>query len=185
MELDEIFYEYNRMEIENMKKNEFVSRFCALEEKSSVLYQKLASIYIQKKLEEYNSCNHLWVETTGENYNPNYTMSIGCMKCGVDTGLKKKNKPLEEVSLEEQAIMEYSKVGVNKSYDFVDIVCDLDLARAIFKRIDEQYPDLDNQTLAKYFLKALRDIREIKVSEERKKNRAKRLGLHKDFKSWK
>lgn len=168
-----------------MKKDENVSRFCSLEKRSEEFYQKLKGVYIQKKLAEYNSCNHLWVETSGENYNPISTMSIGCMKCGVDTGLRKKHKALEEMSLEEQAIMEYSKFGVNKSYDFVNVVCDLDLARAIFKKIDEQYPGLDNKTLAQYFLNALRDMREIRVSEEREKDRAKRLGLHKDFKAWK
>lgn len=179
--------EYNKLleEIEIMKKDDSVVKYCCLQEKCKALDEQFRTIYIQKKLQEYNSCNHLWIEMPSEEYSPIYVNAVGCIKCGVDTGIRKKKKKMEDMSLEEQAILEYSKVGINRSLDFVDVVCDLNLGRAIFNKINEQYPCLDNRTLAQYFVTALQDIRNIKVNEERQKSRVKRMGLSKDFKSWK
>ena len=187
MELEILLKEYTKLleEIEIMKKDDSVVKYCCLQEKREALYEQLRTIYIQKKLQEYNSCNHLWVEMPGEEHSPIYVNAVGCIKCGIDTGLRKRKKKLEDMSLEEQAIMEYSKVGINRSLDFIDVVCDLNLGRAILNKINEQYPGLDNRTLAQYFVTALNDIRGIEVNEERQKSRAKRLGLSKDFKSWK
>lgn len=179
------FCEYTKLleEIEIMKKEDSVVKYCHLLEKRESLDEKIRTIYIQKKLQEYNSCNHLWVEMPGEEHSPIYVNAVGCVKCGIDTGIRRRKK-MEDMNLEEQAIMEYSKVGINRSFDFVNVVCDLNLGRAIFNKINEQYPGLDNRTLAQYFVTALKDIRNIKVNEERQKNRAKRLGLDKKFKNW-
>ena len=62
-------------------------------------------------------------------------------------------------------------------------ICDIKLAKAIYSRIKETHPDIDDETARKYFEIALNDIRNIKVSEKRKINRAKRLSLGK-FNNW-
>lgn len=50
--------------------------------------------------------------------------------------------------------------------------------------IRTDFSDIDDKTVIKYFEIALDDIRNIEVSDERKKSRAKRLGLSKDFNRW-
>ena len=67
----------------------------------------------------------------------------------------------------------------------INIVCDKELAMALYKKIREYHPDIDDKTVIKYFEIALDDIRNIEVSDERKKSRAKRLGLRRDFNRWK
>lgn len=65
-----------------------------------------------------------------------------------------------------------------------EIACDLDLAQAIYSKIKEAHPDIDDKTAIKYFEIALGDIRNIKVNENRKINRAKRLLLEPSFTRW-
>ena len=64
------------------------------------------------------------------------------------------------------------------------LVCNLDLAKAIYSKIKEAHPDIDDETARKYFEISLDDIRNIKVNDERKKSRAKRLSLNPDFNKW-
>lgn len=64
------------------------------------------------------------------------------------------------------------------------IACNLDLAQAIYSKIKEMHPDIVDDMAVKYFEIALDNIRNIKASEERKTNRAKRLSLDPEFKSW-
>lgn len=65
-----------------------------------------------------------------------------------------------------------------------NIVCDLNLAQAIYSKIKQAHPNIDDETSMKYFETTLNDIRNIKVSEERKVSRAKRLSLHPNFTRW-
>jgi hypothetical protein len=65
-----------------------------------------------------------------------------------------------------------------------NITCDINLAQRIYSRIKEVYPEIDDET-AIYFLKsALGNIRNIKVNDERKVSRAKRLSLKPNFNKW-
>ena len=61
------------------------------------------------------------------------------------------------------------------------IICDLALAKAIYKRIKEIYPDINDELLKKYFKIALDNMMNIKVTEQRKRNRIKRLNLNQNF----
>lgn len=63
-------------------------------------------------------------------------------------------------------------------------LCDLNLAIAIYAKIKENYSDIDDQLALKYFEISLNNIRKIKVSEERKNSRAKRLYLNPKFVKW-
>ena len=62
--------------------------------------------------------------------------------------------------------------------------CDLDLAMSIYRKIKEAHPDIDDKTALKYFEIALDNIRNIKVNDERKESRAKRLSLSNKFNKW-
>ena len=70
------------------------------------------------------------------------------------------------------------------SVDASDIYCDELLARAIFSKLKEHHPDCTDEELVYYLRVALDDIRNIRVSEERKESRAKRLSLPSAFHSW-
>lgn len=66
-----------------------------------------------------------------------------------------------------------------------NILCDLDLAKAIYTKIKEAHPNIDDETIVKYLKVALHNIRDTKVSDERKVNRAIRLALKASFNKWK
>ena len=74
--------------------------------------------------------------------------------------------------------------GVYRSGIDTKMFCDLDLAKAIYSKIREAHPNIDDETARKYFEIALDNIRNIKVTEERKANRAKRLLLIPGFNRW-
>ena len=65
-----------------------------------------------------------------------------------------------------------------------NLLCDLDLAMAIYKKIKEVHPYIDDELAVKYLEASLHKIRNIEVSDERKENRAKRLSLKPDFNKW-
>lgn len=65
-----------------------------------------------------------------------------------------------------------------------EILCDFDLAKALFARIKAVHPDIDDKTAVRYFQIALANIRNIPVSDVRKQNRAKRLLLSSKFNKW-
>ena len=73
---------------------------------------------------------------------------------------------------------------IKKKGKSTDIICDLELATAIYNKILEYYPNIDDDTAIKYLGIALDNIRNIEVSEERKMGRAKRLDLSKNFNRW-
>lgn len=66
----------------------------------------------------------------------------------------------------------------------IEKLCDFDLAKAIYTKIKEAHPNIDDETARKYFEVSLNDISEIKVNDERKTNRAKRLSLDSKFNKW-
>ena len=80
-------------------------------------------------------------------------------------------------------LKDFSLTALNGT--FLGIECDIDLARKIFSRIIETHPNIDDETAIKYFVKALNDIRDKEVSDERQESRAKRLSLNPDFRRWK
>ena len=91
---------------------------------------------------------------------------------------------LDCLTLEQRILYDFMKshpscYGINSN-----IICDLDLAKAIYARIKEVHPNIDDEKAVKYLKVALHNIRFTKVSEERKESRAKRLSLKSEFKKW-
>ena len=131
---------------------------------------------------EYENCNHLWAISMDE-YEE---YDCFCVKCGLNyKSLRLTNRGKEDSLSFDERVM----ASVLKGQSFVNdadinIVCDIELAMALYKKIREYHPDIDDKTVIKYFEIALDDIRNTKVSDKRKKSRAKRLGLSKDFNRW-
>lgn len=170
-------------EINKLKENEAVKKYIQLKEENDKLYEEQQRLYSKMKKEEYRCCKHILVYSSIDRdlYEGRTYRHRGCIKCGLD-----------------ESILEYNSSCISSNqrvmYDILSekyitgietkILCDLDLAKAIYSKINEKHPNIDDETATKFFVAALNDIRNIKVNDERKTDRAKRLLLRPDFKDW-
>ena len=173
-------------EIKPLKENEIVKRYFELKKQNDALYEKQLDIYQKMKKEEYKGCNHILVysEIEYDRYEGRKYRSCGCIKCGLDESVR--NKVRKYLPFFEQVMYDYLRdinlIGIRGNE--TNITCNLALAQAIYSKIKETHPDIDDDKAIKYFSIALDNIRNIDVSEERKVNRAKRLSLNPNFKDW-
>ena len=178
-------------EMDLLEKDDKVKRYLELKEEIDDLYNKKLEAYKDVKFEEYDSCNHKFIYSKIEidRYEGRSYKSCGCIKCGLNTNalyLRSDWLPYTQQIMHDYLNKKREEkiyIGASSIVD-IDVVCDLDLACAIYSKIKEVHPDIDDETAIKYFEIALDNIRNIKVSDERKENRAKRLSLYNGFKKW-
>ncbi len=178
-------------EIQSMQSMESTQKYLELQKKKGNLEEEYNQLYKEVKMEEYDSCEHILVidaETTGY-FDQNLHHCFGCIKCGLDTRVL--DLPREELNYtlpQMQAMYDYLNKNQLNSYRLKGmrtyIECDIDLAKAIYTRIKNAHPTIDDETTLKYFEIALNDIRNIKVNGERKICRARRLSLNDHFNRW-
>ena len=164
-----------------------VKKYFELRSQNDKLSNQQRDLYKQIKIEEYSSCNHIWVDTLhdydsweGRSYN-----YCGCIKCGLDKRvLMESYHNLAWLTLDQRIMYNILRNHSYRAGIDTNLLCDLDLAKAIYSKIKEVHPDIDDETAIKYFKVALHNIRDIRVSEERKVSRAKRLLLKPDFNKW-
>ncbi len=168
-----------------LEENEAVKKYFELRKKNENLYEKQLNLYQEIKKEEYKCCQHVLVysEIEHDRYEGRTYRNCGCIKCGLDDRVLSLKLNGYFLSFSQKIMYDYLSKNYLRGRE-TKIVCDLDLARAIYTRIKETHPDIDDNMAIKYFEIALNNIRNIKVSEERKINRAKRLSLDPKFKSW-
>ncbi|HIR59074.1 MAG TPA: hypothetical protein IAB38_03395 [Candidatus Onthousia excrementipullorum] len=184
-DFSDIDKEYRNIEKEiwGLEELPIVKKYIELQAKKNALATKRKNLYGLMKYGEYENCNHLWGISMDEYGEYDYV----CVKCGLNyKSLRLTNRGKEDSLSFDERVM----ASVLKGQSFVNdadinLVCDKDLAMALYKKIKEHHPDIDDKTAVKYLEIALEDIRNIEVSEKRKKNRAKRLGLRHDFNRWK
>ncbi|MEE3342729.1 MAG: hypothetical protein VZS44_01405 [Bacilli bacterium] len=130
--------------------------------------------------EQYDLCKHVLV------YSKVYddkNKRCGCIKCGLDESVLDENR--DDLSLKNKIMYDYLKNhhsridGINTGNK-----CDLSLAQAIYFKLKEVYPNINDLTAIKYYEIALDNIRNIDVSKKRKESRAKRLSLKPNFNNW-
>ena len=176
-------YRNIEQEIWGLEETSIVKKDLGLQKKKSELATKRKNLYSLMKYGEYENCEHLW----GLSMNEYGEYDCFCVKCGInDKTMKLSNRGKEDSFSFDERVM----ASVLEEHDYnddsdINIVCDRELAMALYKKIREYHPDIDDKTVIKYFEIALDDIRNIEVSDERKKSRAKRLGLRRDFNRWK
>ncbi len=186
-EYDKIIEQRKKI-LEEMKplgENEIVKRYMELTEQNESLFNQQLSLYKELKMEKYASCDHILVysQIDYDRYEGRTYKSCGCIKCGLDNSVL--NGDREWLSGSRQIMYDYLRK--NRIYNkgiASEVLCDLDLAQAIYSKIKQAHPDIDDETARKYFEIALDDIRNIKVSDDRKASRAKRLSLKDNFKRW-
>lgn len=177
-------------ELKELEQDEKIKRYLQLKEDNERLYEEQKELIKEIKLAEYDSCNHIWITTKidRDTFEGRSESFCGCIKCGLNQEVfEKVHYPFYEtfLSLEDQLM--YNHMRSKRGYKTGDIIqdrCDFSLAKSIYSRIKEKYPDIDNKTAIRYFEYALNGIRNTKVSEERKENRAKRLSLSPKFNKW-
>ncbi len=176
-------------QINILAEDETVKNYLELHSQNDKLANQQKDLYKQIKVEEYSSCNHIWVNTLhdydsweGRSYN-----YCGCIKCGLDKRvfhLVESYHSPDWLTFDQRIMYDLLRKHSYRAGIDTNLLCDLDLAKAIYSKIKEVYPDIDDETAIKYFKVALHNIRDTKVSEERKSSRAKRLSLKPDFNKW-
>jgi len=187
--------EYNKITFEMMeaikeigvlKEHGAVRRYLELCKIIDSLMDKQKELYIELKREEFDSCDHVWV-TTRVDYDQYEGRSYhyrSCIKCGLTQEALEKYYYDISLSLDEKIMYDVLRSHSNDTEKNLDVLCDLELARAIFLKIKENHPNIDDELACKYFEIALDNIRNIKVNDTRKMSRAKRLSLRPDFNNW-
>lgn len=191
---EEIVSERNGLtqEIEELKNNDVIKKYFDLCNKDNQLEEKRKDLYKQIKVGEYSSCNHIWVKVlhdydSAEGRSYDYH---GCIKCGLDQRvfhIKEQYSAFDWFNcftLEQEVMYVYMKDNSYHNGVYTGVLCDLELAKAIYLKIKEAHPSIDDETAKKYFEIALDNMRNIKVSDERKASRVKRLSLSPEFNKW-
>lgn len=174
-------------EIVLLEESEIVKKYFELKKQNECLHNKQLGLYKAIKEAEYASCEHILIYSRLDYdiYEGRTYRSCGCIKCGLDDSVLELER--ESLPFNRRIMYDYlynngivrTLRGIN-----IKIACDLDLAQAIYKKINEMHPDIDDEIVVKYFIVALNDIREIKVNDDRKISRAKRLSLDPNFTRW-
>lgn len=176
-------------QIKVLAENETVKKYFSLCEQNDRLSKKQRDLYTQIKFGEYLTCNHIWVTAlheydSWEGRSYNYR---GCVKCGLDRRvfhlMKSCHNP-EWLTFDQRIMYDFMMNHSSSREIDSNLLCDLDLAKAIYAKIKEVHPDIDDVTAIKYLKAALHNIRDIKVNDERKISRARRLSLKPSFKNW-
>lgn len=145
-------------------------------------------LYQEMKKKEYECCKHILVysEIEHDMFEERTYRRCGCIKCGLNESVSSGYGDFLPLSqkimydyISEHYLNGYIRDGIE-----IKIACDLDLAQALYSKIKERHPDIGDDIVIKYFEIALDNMRNIRVSEERKINRAKRLSLNPQFKNW-
>lgn len=170
-------------ELNHLREDDRVKRYIELQSKNETLYNEQIALYQELKKEEYSSCNHILVysEIDYDRYEGRSYKRCGCIKCGLDGSVSSQSR--EYLPFSQKIMYDYLRKNHLRGKE-TNITCDLDLAQAIYSKVKEVHPDINDDTAIGYFEIALNNIRNTKVSEERKTNRAKRLSLGSKFKNW-
>lgn len=174
-------------EMEKLEESEILKRYFYLKKKNESLYNEQLILFKNMKMKEYETCHHILIysKMDYDRYEGRTYASCGCIKCGLDNSVLNKSR---DCLIGTQRIM-YDYLKKNYlSCDFggiqTSILCDMDLAQAIYRKIKNTYPSIDDEKAVQFFKYALKNIRSSKVSDERKANRAKRLSLNPHFQKW-
>lgn len=169
-------------ELKPLEESETVKRYLELKKQNTDLYNQQKKLYNAILEEKYASCKHILVYSRieSDDYEGRKYKYCGCIKCGLNNSVSNGDYRYVDEGVMYNYLKKHSLRGIETK-----IACDLDLAMAIYSRIKQVHPDIDDKTAIKYFEIALDNIRNIKVKDERKVSRAKRLLLNPEFNRWK
>lgn len=181
-------------QINILANDENVRKYLELNKQKEELAKEQKKLYRKVKYEDYSSCNHIWV-TTLSDYDSSEGRSYyyhGCIKCGLDKSLLRLSETfcggycngIDMLTPSQRIMYDFMSTHSCGYGIYTNLLCDLDLAKAIYAKIKAAHPNVDDETAIKYLKVAIHNIKNIKVSEERKANRAQRLSLKPEFNRW-
>ena len=148
-------------EIKELSSDEKVIQYNKLLSKKLDLDFKKKQIYEDLVFKRYDSCKHILVYSKidydyieGRSYK-----SCGCIKCGLDNSIKEEK--YNWLNYNEKLMYNYLRKNYLSGIN-TEIACDLDLANSIYEKIKERNPDIDDETLIKYFRIELENIEKSK-----------------------
>ena len=143
-------------EIKKISKNELVKKFLELQQRETNLEIKSNELYKAMKFQEYASCKHIWITTVYESsdFEGRSYDYCKCLKCGLDEWLfylydnsYSKRKP----QIEQEAMYSYMVSHNYRTGIYTRIYCEALLAQEIYQKIKKLHPDIDDETIIKYF----------------------------------
>ena len=155
-----------------LKRNKAVRDYYISKIKLQEMNDEIIRMHKDLTIQKYNRCNHIFIGNGENSY---------CLNCGLDTRVL----DIEERNLDPDSRIMADYLWENDVDTSDEIIYDLELAKAVYKKIKEKHPEVDDILVRKYLENALNDMQNIKVNEERQKNRAKRLYLIPSFNNWK
>lgn len=170
------------LQIKQLERETSVMEYKRLNIELDNVMDELYETYKEIKLNEYNTCDHLAVITDKRKENGKNYFTLGCIKCGLNENAILKPRLVRSV---DENIMAESFCDEDFEYNLIpNYEVDIKLAHAIYSKIKEKHPNINDKLATKYFEIALDNIRNIEVSESRKQSRIKRLGLKPNFNNW-
>lgn len=173
-----------RRELELLRNNEYVKKYFPLRKEEEKLEQEQEHLFVDLKNKEYATCSHIWIVSDIERdpYEGRSYRYSGCIKCGLEEIVMERSiYNSSNMDFEHKIMYDFMSKNSYKRGIRTNRYCDLELARAIYQKVKENHLDIDDQMALKYLEIALDNMRHIKVNEDRKVSRAKRLSLDPDF----
>ncbi len=176
-------------EIKELEENEIVSKYLELSSRLTKIDEERIETYKKMKYQEFSSCSHITINTYIEydSWEGRYYIYRGCIKCGLDRRIllqADNGRYVKWMPLSQQVMYNFLKEYSYHGGIDTNVTCDINLARAIYQKIKEIHPNIDDETARKYFEIALENIRSKKANKEQQEKRAKRLSLNLDFDRW-
>lgn len=172
--------------LEELMEDKQVQEYLTLDDQRLKLESELSELYTVMKKEEFSKCSHIWIPVSKnvDYYEGRSDIDYGCMKCGLDQRVLSASYP-EFLSVDDKIMYNYlyQHYAIHQGIKS-HTLCDLDLARSMYSKIVEYHPDIDDSTALKYFEIALDNMRNIRVTDDRKESRVKRLMLKPGFHNW-
>lgn len=172
--------------LEELMEDKQVQEYLTLDDQRLKLESELSELYTVMKKEEFSKCSHIWIPVSKnvDYYEGRSDIDYGCMKCGLDQRVLSASYP-EFLSVDDKIMYNYlyQHYAIHQGIKS-HTLCDLDLAHAMYSKIVEYHPEIDDVTALKYFEIALDNMRNIRVTDDRKESRVKRLMLKPGFHNW-
>ena len=156
-------------QINALKEEKTVKDYLELLDQNEELARLQTLLYEQMKKEEYSSCNHVWITTFARIDCEGRTECYHtCLKCGLDENVFRIEPTSRKVSLlgsEQKRMWNYMRLNSYKNGIYNEERCDIDLARNMYQKIKEKYPDFDDVTILDYLDDAIRNMRKSQKQE--------------------
>ncbi len=191
--MDNLNNEYTKIETEltsvteqinTLEKNETVKEYIKLLNKKESLAKEKLNIYTQLKNTEFSCCNHIWIKSSiiQDGWESRHEVYYGCIKCGLNEYVKRLIREgtlnFDLLTIDQKIMYDFMQNNIYRKGKYLNKICDLNLGKAIYAKIKENHPEIDDDTATKYFVVALDNMQNIKVNKKRKNSRAKRLLLN-------